>query len=163
MKKPDALTPGSLTNHQLQIRLRSRWLSWLALRRVAFAIHDPDALFEHIHRDIRLLLVNDQRRTYSNCRRTGSQEQHSALECQIDHAIPLRTRKRFRLLVLHQVYADHQPAPANIADEVILPDPLRRARQDVISNARSVPNRVALQHVHRRQRRRDRYWVPAKS
>src|SRR5260370_16093069 len=82
-----------------------------------FFLHDSDALFKHIHRDVRLLFGDDERRRDANRVLTRTQEQDTALECQLDDAIALLMGFGASLLVGDDLHTSHQTPAAHGADD----------------------------------------------
>ena len=78
------------------------------------------------------------------------------------HAIAQRCGRFARGLVLHQLDADHQPAPAHVADHADgLASSRAAAPASIPPTLRRVGDAFALQDVHRRQRRGDRNRIAA--
>src|ERR1051325_10339875 len=116
-------------------------------------------MLEDVEPGIGFRFADDQRRADANAVLARSQEEAAVAECQLHDRIACRTGWRLALLVGHQFYADHQPAPAYVADDLVFIDPRLHAVHDVLADFRRVVDRAIGEHVHRRQRRSDADWI----
>src|SRR5438445_9909371 len=122
-----------------------------------------DALFEHINGDVRFFLGDDKRRAKPDRARPAAKEQDATFERQLDNAVALGGTVFLAQLVLNDLDADHQAAPAHIADQLQLRRPVRHALLDVIAYiGRVLEEMFLLDHAESSQCRSHRDWIAAK-
>src|SRR5664280_1492105 len=122
-----------------------------------------NALFQHIHGDVRLLAAHNERRSDTDTVRPTSQQQDAALEGELDDAIAFRNALRFGLLVGDNLDSDHQAASADVAHQIEPLRPTGDALHDVFSHHLGVLDAFTFQDVHGGKRSCDRDWVPSES
>src|SRR6266852_5069605 len=131
-------------------------------RLVALA-HDGDGLLESIDCDIGFVFGRDQRWRNANRARAATQEQNAAFEGQFDDMVALGGGVLLCLLVLDDLNADHQPAAANIAHQLVFVWPGGDSLQYVIADFGRIPHQVfALDHIECSQCGRNADRVAAK-
>src|SRR5262249_27227786 len=75
-----------------------------------------NAILQRPHREVRLLLINQERWREPNRIFTGAENQQPLVEGCVHNGIPQIGCFLFGPLISHDLDADHQPAPAHIAD-----------------------------------------------
>src|SRR5206468_4581609 len=112
---------------------RCGWIQWfrstycfLCTLRLAGAgcfarlfLDDGNALIENIHRDVRFIFGDDERRRDANRARATTQEEDAAFESEFDNAIAFLSAILFRDFVFDDFDADHQTSAADISHQTM--------------------------------------------
>src|ERR1039457_5955907 len=122
-----------------------------------------DALFQHIHGDVRLLAAHNERRSNADAVWPTSQQENAALEGELDDTIAFRDALRFGLLIGDNLDSDHQAASADVAHQIEPLRPIGDALHDVLSEYLGILYGFAFEDLGGCTRRCDRDWVPAES
>src|SRR5580704_2364624 len=104
--------------------------------------YDGKRFFQRIHGDLSFIFVHNQRRRDADGARTAAQEEHSAFKRQLYDPVALGRAVFFAILVLDDLYADHQAAAANVANQPVLAWPVCHALQHVMADLRGVAQKI---------------------
>src|SRR5882724_221064 len=126
-------------------------------------LHDADALLQHVHSDIRLLLRQDERRRDAEGVFAGAQEQETALKRQFNNAVTLVVGGSLRLFVFHDFHADHQPAAAHVADHGMSLHPPAESPHHVSTDNFCILDSFAFENLHGRESGFNADRIPAES
>src|ERR1700722_264998 len=97
-----------------------------------------DALLQNVDGHIGFFLRHDQRRTQTNRARSATEEENALFEGHLHDAVAFSGAVFLGDFVLHDIDADHQPAPANVANQLQLRRPLRHALHHVSAHFRGI-------------------------
>src|ERR1019366_2616285 len=155
---PQAWDLASIQAYSIPVRTVNDSRTALA---VALLAGDRNALFKNIHGDVGLLPGHDERRGDANAVRAASQQKDAALRGEFDDAIAFRVALRLGFFVGDDLDSDHQAASADVAHQIEPLRPIGDAFHDVFAHHLGILDGFTLQHIHGRQRSRNRDWVPA--
>src|SRR6185312_5663386 len=106
-----------------------------------------NTVLKNIESNVSLMLIQDERRSQPDGGFSAAEDKQPAFKGQLNDAVAPRSGGLARLLVFDDLDADHQPAPAHVADDFMRLRPGEESVQHPAADLGGVGHSFALNNV----------------
>src|SRR6266850_2998835 len=157
-RNPAAAKP---TFRQPRDTIFSALLSELCVSALYFLLYFADALFERAHGKVRLLFVNHERRRKTERIFSRAEYEQALVERHIHNRVAQISCALLGPLIAHDFDANHQPASANVADNLELFGPIGDLLKNVVAHFLRIHRQAALKQIEGSNRGCEANRIPA--
>src|SRR6185437_2554445 len=108
-----------------------------------------NTVLKNIERNVSLVLIQDERRSQPDGGFSAAEDEQPALKGQLNNAVAPCSSGLARLLVFDDLNADHQAAPAHVADDFMRLRPGAESVQHLAADVGGIGHSFALNNVQR--------------